>query len=247
MFPGLVKRVEPASVLARLRDLLFETAGDPQTRLLSQVALTGLVPRRSARPMLDFKSLRLFVQRARAGLGGTFEDGSTLVFYVAGRDGIVPILVPILCSLTHSPAWPDASLVLSAVDDMIPEGELIKGRITAEPWKQVAAELMVQLAPRPSLGPTLHVFHDGRWRPITQDEFLIGCDRSTVHLAIQDGMVSRHHAAVIRRSGAYYLKDLGSVHGIFYKGMQIDNKRIDEGDAFQIGDHELRFSFEPDE
>ena len=57
--------------------------------------------------------------------------------------------------------------------------------------------------------------------------------------------MSRKHAAVILRDGNYYLKDLGSTHGILYKGMQIDNKRIDEGDVFQIGDSEIRFTFKP--
>jgi len=62
-----------------------------------------------------------------------------------------------------------------------------------------------------------------------------------------DGMVSRRHAAVLRRHGVHYLKDLGSTHGITYKGMRIDNKRIDEGDVFQIGDHELRFTYRSDD
>ncbi|HEX7837274.1 MAG TPA: FHA domain-containing protein, partial [Kofleriaceae bacterium] len=121
---------------------------------------------------------------------------------------------------------------------------LIKGRLTAELPNQLAAELLVQLAPRPSLGPTLFVLHEGRRYPVTQDEFLIGRDSATVHLAIEDGMVSRHHAAVIRRNGKHYIKDLGSTQGITYKGMQIDNKRIDEGDVFEIGGHQLRFTFE---
>jgi hypothetical protein len=29
--------------------------------------------------------------------------------------------------------------------------------------------------------------------------------------------------------------------------MRIDNKRIDEGDVFQIGDHELRFTYRSDD
>jgi pSer/pThr/pTyr-binding forkhead associated (FHA) protein len=56
--------------------------------------------------------------------------------------------------------------------------------------------------------------------------------------------VSRAHAVVIFRNGNYYVKDLGSTHGIHYKGMRIDNKRIDEGDVIQIREHELRFTYE---
>jgi hypothetical protein len=256
MFPALAQRIEPATVLKRLRDLLVETAGDPQTLLLASVALTGNVPRQPPRrPQLNIDQLRRFFVRARAGLGGTSEDGSALAFHVAADGGIVPIL----CSLSWSPAWRDASLTLSAIDDL-----------TAEPWNLVQSlrgapqpssfgqrlliaprrpedefeqALVGGLRPR-SFGRTLCIIHDGRSYPITRDEFLIGCDRKAVHLAIEDGNVSRLHAAVIRRDGAYYIKDLGSTHGILYKGMRIDNKRIDDGDAFEIGGHQLRFTFE---
>src|SRR5207248_844944 len=46
-----------------------------------------------------------------------------------------------------------------------------------------------------------------------------------------------------RRNGMFYIKDLGSTNGIDYKGMRIDNKRIDEGDVFHICDYELRFTY----
>jgi len=52
---------------------------------------------------------------------------------------------------------------------------------------------------------------------------------------------------VIRRNGTFYIKDLGSTGGIHYKGMRIDNKRIDEADVFQIGPYELRFTFVADD
>src|SRR3569623_1517087 len=42
------------------------------------------------------------------------------------------------------------------------------------------------------------------------------------------------------------LKDVGSTNGIDYKGMRIDNKRIDEGDVFHLCDYELRFTYRAD-
>ena len=39
---------------------------------------------------------------------------------------------------------------------------------------------------------------------------------------------------------------LGSTNGIDYKGMRIDNKRIDEGDVFHLCDYELRFTYRAD-
>ena len=81
---------------------------------------------------------------------------------------------------------------------------------------------------------------------VTRNPFVIGRGGKTADLAIRDGMMSRKHAAVIFRNGTYYVKDLGSTNGIEFKGMRIDNKRIDEGDVFRIGTHELRFTYRED-
>ena len=101
--------------------------------------------------------------------------------------------------------------------------------------------------------------HDGRGRPdavpgvqqpalsrSTRTSSSSGAASKTSDLAIKDGNISRKHAAVIRRNGMFYIKDLGSTNGIDYKGMRIDNKRIDEGDVFHICDYELRFTYRTD-
>ena len=92
-------------------------------------------------------------------------------------------------------------------------------------------------------GPTLFLMFNNQRMPIDKDQFIIGRGSKTSDLAIKDGNISRKHAAVIRRNGTYYIKDLGSTNGIDYKGMRIDNKRIDEGDIFHICDYELRFTY----
>jgi pSer/pThr/pTyr-binding forkhead associated (FHA) protein len=92
-------------------------------------------------------------------------------------------------------------------------------------------------------GPTLFLLYNGQRYPVTKDQFIIGRGSKTSDLAIKDGNISRKHAAVIRRNGTFYIKDLGSTNGIDYKGMRIDNKRIDEGDIFHICDYELRFTY----
>ena len=94
-----------------------------------------------------------------------------------------------------------------------------------------------------SAGPTLYLIYNGQRYPIAKDQFIIGRGSKTSDLAIKDGNISRKHAAVIRRNGMYYIKDLGSTNGIDYKGMRIDNKRIDEGDVFHLCDYELRFTY----
>ena len=262
MFPSLLARVDAAVVLTQLRDLLVATAEDPQMAVFSQLALTGRGPKSPPRLIMptNFDAVRRFLQRARAGLGGVSDDGLTLAFPVAGPDG----LIPIQCSL-HWPLRMEQaaapSFVLLGIDDMMVDTEALREQLLIEragsaragsagagARATVIADMIAlrRPPPRPDV-PTLFVIVDGRRHAIARDEFLIGRARATVHLAIRDGMVSRRHAAVIRRDGKYYLRDLGSVHGITYKGMRIDNKRIDEGDVFQIGDHVLAFTFRDDE
>lgn len=104
-------------------------------------------------------------------------------------------------------------------------------------------------APMPQMGsggPTLFLIYNGQRYPVTKDQFIIGRGSKTSDLAIKDGNISRKHAAVIRRNGTFYIKDLGSTNGIDYKGMRIDNKRIDEGDVFHLCDYELRFTYRTD-
>jgi pSer/pThr/pTyr-binding forkhead associated (FHA) protein len=100
-----------------------------------------------------------------------------------------------------------------------------------------------QEAVSPDGGPTLFLIFNSQKIPIEKDQFIIGRGSKTSDLAIKDGNISRKHAAVIRRNGTYYIKDLGSTNGIDYKGMRIDNKRIDEGDVFHLCDYELRFTY----
>ena len=92
-------------------------------------------------------------------------------------------------------------------------------------------------------GPTLFLIFNNQRIPIDKDQFIIGRGSKTSDLAIKDGNISRKHSAIIRRNGTYYIKDLGSTNGIDYKGMRIDNKRIDEGDVFHLCDYELRFTY----
>jgi hypothetical protein len=103
--------------------------------------------------------------------------------------------------------------------------------------------------PMPTMGsggPTLFLIYNGQRYPVTKDQFIIGRGSKTSDLPIKDGNISRKHAAVIRRNGTFYIKDLGSTNGIDYKGMRIDNKRIDEGDVFHLCDYELRFTYRAD-
>ena len=95
-------------------------------------------------------------------------------------------------------------------------------------------------------GSTLYLVYEGKRYTVDKDQFIIGRGSKTSDLAIKDGNISRKHCAVIRRNGTFYIKDLGSTNGIDYKGMRIDNKRVDEGDIFHLCDYELRFTYRPE-
>jgi len=89
----------------------------------------------------------------------------------------------------------------------------------------------------------LCLIFNGQRIPVDKDQFIIGRGSKSSDLPIKDGNISRKHAAIVRRNGAYYIKDLGSTNGIDFRGMRIDNKRIDEGDVFMLCDHELKFTY----
>lgn len=91
----------------------------------------------------------------------------------------------------------------------------------------------------------LYLVFNGQRYVVDKEQFVIGRGSKTADLPIKDGNISRQHAVVLRRNGVYYIKDLGSTNGIEYKGMRIDNKRIDEGDTFYICDYELKFTYQP--
>ena len=91
----------------------------------------------------------------------------------------------------------------------------------------------------------LYLMFNGQRFVVDKEQFVIGRGSKTADLPIKDGNISRQHAVVLRRNGVYYIKDLGSTNGIEYKGMRIDNKRIDEGDTFYICDYELKFTYQP--
>jgi hypothetical protein len=113
------------------------------------------------------------------------------------------------------------------------------------PTRATPAPPNPRVTPEPSNGasPVLFLVFNNQRIPIDKDQFIIGRGSKSSDLAIKDGNISRKHAAVIRRNGMFYIKDLGSTNGIDYKGMRIDNKRIDEGDIFHICDYELRFTY----
>lgn len=91
--------------------------------------------------------------------------------------------------------------------------------------------------------PPLYLIFDGRKYLIDKDQFIIGRGAKSSDLPIRDGNISRKHCAVVRRNGAYYIKDLGSTNGIDFDGNRVDNRRIEEGEVYYLCDYELKFTY----
>jgi hypothetical protein len=119
------------------------------------------------------------------------------------------------------------------------QGRPLQAHVPQTQWP--AAEQPAPQADR-SGSPLYLVFQNQKYL-VDKEQFIIGRGAKSSDLAIRDGNISRKHAAVIRRNGGYFIKDLGSTNGIDYNGTRIDNKRIEEGDRFTICDYELRFTY----
>jgi hypothetical protein len=94
-----------------------------------------------------------------------------------------------------------------------------------------------------SMMPPLYLIFGNQKYAVDKDQFIIGRGAKSSDLPIRDGNISRKHAAVVRRAGAYYIKDLGSTNGIDYKGERIEARKIEEGDIYSICDYQLKFTF----
>jgi len=228
IFPSVLEAAELASVLLALRNALVGPGGGTGQARMFDVAFG-----------LPSKPAPLAVR--------PYPPTAMLTFEVAGRDGPVEIA----CRLWH----PASTLILRRVDDVELQGVVVTRLRQGDPEDPLAdplaprieREVLAQLAQLSRLHhpplPALYIVEGPRRQRVTHDSFVIGRGSKSADLVIKDGMISRKHAAVIFRSGKYYLKDLGSANGIRFRGMRIDNKRIDEGDVFVIGDHELRFTY----
>lgn len=112
------------------------------------------------------------------------------------------------------------------------------GGRSSPPGPQAAARTTREGA----LPPLFLIFQNQRYR-IDQEQFVIGRGAKSADLPIRDGNISRKHAVVVRKNGAYYIKDLGSTNGIDHNGVRIDNKKIEEGDVFSLCDYQMKFTF----
>jgi len=113
----------------------------------------------------------------------------------------------------------------------------------SKPATNNAAPAYAQPVAAPGAMPPLYIVFANQRYLVNKDKYIIGRSSQVADLVIRDGNISRKHCAVIYKSGAYYIKDLGSTNGIEYHGKQIDTKRIEEGDQFNICEFYFTFTF----
>ena len=76
--------------------------------------------------------------------------------------------------------------------------------------------------------------------PLNADRMTIG-RRPDSDIFLDDVTVSREHATLIRRGGAWYLDDSGSLNGTYVNRHRIESHRLEDGDELQVGKFKLTF------
>jgi len=80
----------------------------------------------------------------------------------------------------------------------------------------------------------------GQSFPLHGEKMTIGRSPDT-EIFLDDVTVSRDHAVLVRRSGAWYLDDSGSLNGTYVNRRRIDSHRLEDGDELQVGKYKLTY------
>jgi FHA domain len=85
----------------------------------------------------------------------------------------------------------------------------------------------------------LLVRDDGREAAVESDRFVIGRGRHC-DLVIDSAKVSREHAAIVRHPDGWFIEDLGSSNGTWFRGEKIARRRVADGDEYFVSGERLR-------
>jgi pSer/pThr/pTyr-binding forkhead associated (FHA) protein len=58
---------------------------------------------------------------------------------------------------------------------------------------------------------------------------------------LDDVTVSRKHAVLVNRDGAFFIEDQGSLNGTFVNRKRVESAELEDGDELQIGKYRLTF------
>ena len=124
---------------------------------------------------------------------------------------------------------------------------LEKGDATSEATQSFSAEEVGELAHDPVeglVGPALVVRSGGgrageSFHP-TGERTRIGRSPEC-EVFLDDVTVSRNHAELVERDGAFFVEDQSSLNGTFVNRRRIDSIRLENGDELQIGKYRMTF------
>lgn len=107
-------------------------------------------------------------------------------------------------------------------------------RVTAKKAKDIPARYRASIV-------IVRGHAEGMEYPLEKHYTVIGRDKDTADIPINDPLISRQHAAISYDDDAFVLKDLESTNGTLVKGSEIKQVRIRHRDKFTIGDTTIQF------
>ena len=78
-------------------------------------------------------------------------------------------------------------------------------------------------------------------RSRSQGERMVIGRTPQAEIFLDDVTVSRDHAVLVRRSGAWFLDDSGSLNGTYVNRRRVDSHKLEDGDELQIGKYKLTY------
>lgn len=95
--------------------------------------------------------------------------------------------------------------------------------------------------------PTLNRNNGGEIIEINRDEFVLGKSVQKADYVIESKSVSREHAKIIFKEGAYYVLDMGSLNGSYLNGNKMEPRqeyKLKAGDVLTFADTEFAFNWD---
>ena len=80
----------------------------------------------------------------------------------------------------------------------------------------------------------------GQSFPLRGDRMTIG-RTPEADVFLDDVTVSRDHASLVHRQGAWHLDDSGSLNGTYVNRQRIDSHKLADGDEVQVGKYKLTY------
>ena len=153
--------------------------------------------------------------------------------------GGVPRLINVLCDVTLAGAFAEqvdkmgARQVKAAIEELqwVPYGE----RFSSKTVRSIEASVTYANDQIAKLVLTLNGSHFGDY-PLDKECLRIGRGPDN-DIQIDNPIVSRHHAMIIRNSGSLVLEDLDSANGTFVNFKRIKTRALHDGDIVTIGVH----------